>query len=103
MTGFDFNYKLTKCSCPVSQNYVPESLEFCKTHYVPPIARYISCECFGNNDGTDGGCHWCLEMTPYQWNMCADAQSVRCAMQNCKLSYEDAIKSVEANKNRHSE
>ena len=102
MTGFDFNYKSTKCSYPVSQNYIPESLEFCRTHYIPPIARYISCECFGRNDGTNGGCHWCLEMTPYQWYMYSDEQDVQHAMRNYDFSYEDAIRFVEIKKNRRS-
>ena len=37
---------------------------------------YIICCDFGNNDGMNGSCHWCLEMTPYQFEMCWDATSV---------------------------
>lgn len=61
----------------IDYNFVPETLEQCKTHYVPPIKKYILCESFGKCDGMDGSCHWCREMSPYQWHMCYDESWVR--------------------------
>ena len=55
-----------------SDNYIPETLEQCKQHYLPPIKTYITCPDFGKSDGTNGSCWWCKEMTPYQWYMCSD-------------------------------
>jgi len=49
-----------------------ETLEQCANNYCKPILKYISCEKFGETDGMDGSCHWCMEMTPYQWYMCSD-------------------------------
>ena len=48
---------------PVTKDFIPETLEWCKHHYVPPMDMYITCCDFGNNDGMNGSCHWCLEMT----------------------------------------
>ena len=59
------------------QEPVPETLDYCRKHYVPPVKKYISCECFGNSDGMSGGCWWCMEMTPYQWHMCQDEAHLR--------------------------
>ena len=53
-------------------NFIPETLEWCTTHYTPPIKTYINCPDFGKCDGTDGSCWHCMEMTPYQWVMCSD-------------------------------
>lgn len=58
-------------------SYVPESLQECEQHYVPPIKKSIVCDCFGNVDGMDGSCHWCREMMPYQWHMCCDESFIR--------------------------
>lgn len=56
----------------IDYNFVPETLEWCRKHYVPPIKKHISCKDFGDCDGMNGSCHWCREMTPYQWEMCSD-------------------------------
>lgn len=56
----------------IDYNFVPETLEWCRKHYVPPVKEHISCKDFGDCDGMDGSCHWCREMTPYQWYMCCD-------------------------------
>ena len=58
-------------------DFVPETLEWCKKHYVPPVQKYINCEDFGYPDGMNGSCHWCLEMCPYQWEMCQDESRIR--------------------------
>lgn len=60
-----------------SPDYVPETLDWCQRHYVPPVKKYINCEEFGHPDGMNGSCHWCLEMCPYQWEMCHDEDWVR--------------------------
>lgn len=56
----------------VDSNFVPPNLDWCREHYVPPIEKHISCGEFGDCDSMDGSCHWCREMTPYQWYMCCD-------------------------------
>ena len=61
----------------IDYNFVPETLEWCRKHYVPPIKKYISCKYFGNCGGMNGSCYWCLEMTPYQWEMCSDETRVK--------------------------
>lgn len=62
----------------ISQDYfVPETLDWCKKHYVPPCTQLITCHKFGESDGMDGGCWWCIEMYPYQWHMCRDEHWVR--------------------------
>ena len=61
----------------IDYNFVPETLDWCKSHYVPPIQEYITCKVFGKLDGTDGSCHWCKEMTPYQFEMCWDESWIR--------------------------
>lgn len=58
-------------------DFVPETLEECHQHYVPPVKRFIFCEEFGHPDPMDGSCHWCLEMCPYQWEMCQDENWIR--------------------------
>lgn len=80
---------------PITKDYIPETLEWCKHHYVPPIDRYITCCDFGNNDGMNGACHWCLEMTPYQFEMCWDATSVDSYMRMNGWSKEKAINFIE--------
>lgn len=61
----------------MNNDFVPECILQCKAHYVPPNKKYITCRDFGNPDGMNGGCHWCLEMTPYQWYMCSDESFLR--------------------------
>lgn len=63
-------------SCDVS-DFVPETLDWCKSHYVPPVQKYITCTDFGHTDAMNGSCWWCMEMTPYQWYMCQDESWVR--------------------------
>ena len=85
-------------------DYIPETLEQCEEYYLPPIAKYISCEEFGNIDGMSGGCHWCSKMTPYQWWMCRDESQLRRLVKprfnRPALSKEDAIKYIEKYKKR---
>lgn len=61
----------------INYNLVPETLEWCRKHYVPPIKEHIHCPSFGRCDGTDGSCWWCGEMTPYQHEMCRDETWVK--------------------------
>ena len=53
-------------------NFIPETLTWCANHYVPPIKDYIMCKDFGRCDGTNGRCYQCMELTPYQFEMCSD-------------------------------
>lgn len=66
-----------KVKSKIDLDIVPETLEWCKLHYVPLIPQYIDCGRFGHSDGTDGSCHWCREMTPYQFEMCSDETHIR--------------------------
>jgi hypothetical protein len=50
----------------IDYGVVPETLDWCASHYVPPIKDHIHCPDFGKLDWMDGSCHWCLEMYPYQ-------------------------------------
>lgn len=68
----------------VKKEFVPETLSWCKQHYVPKVDRYITCETFGNIDGMNGTCWWCMEMTPYQWHMCKDETFIKRLMNNPK-------------------
>lgn len=61
----------------IDYNFVPETLEWCKKHYVPPVKEHITCKDFGNPDWMNGSCHWCLSMYPYQCQMCRDESWVR--------------------------
>lgn len=61
----------------INPDFVPETLDWCQRHYVPPVKKFISCGEFGHLDSMDGSCHWCLEMCPYQWEMCSDESWVR--------------------------
>lgn len=89
----------------VDFDFVPETLEWCKKHYVPPIKKYISCAVFGQCDGMNGGCHWCREMFPYQWYMCYDESWVRSLLSPAahipKISKEDAAEFIEVYKQKH--
>lgn len=86
-------------------NYVPETLDWCKRHYVPPIKEYIKCKQFGCIDGMNGSCHWCREMTPYEWHMCSDESWVRALLspiaRKPKLSREEAITFIENYKQKN--
>lgn len=57
---------------PKEEGYVPETLDWCKIHYVPVSIKHIHCTDFGDRDRMDEGRRWCMEMTPYQWHMCVD-------------------------------
>ena len=61
----------------IDYNFVPETLAWCRQHYVPPVAEFITCSEFGHTDPMNGSCHWCLEMCPYEWEMCQDEDWVR--------------------------
>lgn len=56
---------------------IPETLTWCRRHYVSPVKKYITCDDFGNAESMNGGCWWCMEMTPYQWHMCQDETWVK--------------------------
>lgn len=64
----------------IDYNFVPETLEWCEQHYVPPIKELINCPDFGMIDWMNGSCHWCLEMYPYQCQMCRDENWIRAIM-----------------------
>lgn len=89
----------------VDLDFVPETLEWCKKHYVPPIKKYISCNEFGHCDGMNGGCHWCREMFPYQWHMCYDESWIRSLLSHTaripKVSREEAAEFIEIYKQEH--
>lgn len=61
----------------MNEIFVPETIEQCESHYLPPNYNFINCKDFGYTDGMNGSCHWCKEMTPYQWHMCADESWLR--------------------------
>lgn len=82
----------------MNENYIPETLEQCKQYYLPPIKKYITCSDFGNPDGMNGSCHWCLEMCPYQFEMCHDESLLRNLIKN--KSKDDAVKFIEEYKRR---
>ena len=56
----------------VDKDFIPETLTWCRQHYVPPVKEHVHCPDFGKSDGMNGSCWWCMEMTPYQWHMCQD-------------------------------
>jgi hypothetical protein len=74
----------------IDMSFIPETLDWCKTHYVPPIRSYITCPKFGESDGMSGECWWCMEMTPYQNEMCRDASWTRNLVRNGKTRDEAA-------------
>ena len=89
----------------IDNNFVPETLEWCETHYIPPIKDYINCKDFGNSGGMNGGCWQCMELTPYQFEMCADETWLRgllssTARKQCK-SREEASEFIEEHKQRY--
>lgn len=91
-------------SCDEHQDPVPETLTWCRSHYVPPVGQYITCKDFGSSDGMNGGCWWCMEMTPYQWHMCQDETWVKALLSpisRVKInSRADAIDFIESYKLR---
>ena len=90
----------------INLNFVPETLEWCKQHYVPKIDKYIACEDFGKCDGMNGSCWWCREMFPYQCEMCSDEtwlQSLMNPFPSWKRKFdtkEEAIQWIEDYKQR---
>lgn len=87
------------------RDFVPETLSWCRQHYVPKFDRYITCEDFGHTDAMNGSCWWCMEMTPYQWHMCCDETWLRSLMRSFgnvpSRSKEDAIQFIEEYKQKH--
>lgn len=83
----------------MNKNFVPETLQQCKQQYVPPIKKYITCSEFGYSDGMSGGCHWCKEMCPYQFEMCQDESWVKGLLKN--KSREEAIEFIENYKRKN--
>lgn len=83
---------------------VPETLTWCRHHYVPTVEKFITCSEFGHSDGMNGGCWWCMEMTPYQWHMCQDESWVRGLLsptaRRKKGSQAEAIEFIEQYKQR---
>jgi hypothetical protein len=53
----------------------------------------------------DGGCHWCLEMCPYEWEMCQDESWVRGLLSPLARypvkTREEAIEFIEEYKRKH--
>lgn len=92
-------------ACGKNCEPVPETLTWCRQHYVPPVARYITCSDFGNSDGMNGSCWWCMEMMPYEWHMCQDESWIRrlISPRACigKDSRAEAIEFIEQYKQRH--
>ncbi len=89
----------------MDNNFVPETLTWCRQHYVPPVQEHIHCPDFGKSDGTNGSCWWCMEMTPYQWHMCKDESWVRGLLSStaripCK-NREEASQFIECYKQRN--
>ena len=86
----------------IDYNFVPETLEWCKKHYVPPVKKHIFCKSFGQCDGMDGSCHWCREMLPYQWHMCCDETWIkgllRPGSRNPENTREEAAEFIEKDK-----
>ena len=89
----------------IDYNFVPETLDWCNKHYVPPIKAHIHCPNFSRCDGTDGSCWWCKEMTPYQHEMCRDEAWVRSLLSSAARipasSREEAAEFIEGYKQKH--
>jgi hypothetical protein len=72
---------------------------------VPPVEEHIHCPEFGNSDGTNGSCWWCMEMTPYQWHMCKDESWVRSLLSHTAripcMNREEACQFIEGYKQRN--
>lgn len=87
------------------RDFVPETLTWCRQHYVPKVDRYITCKEFGHSDGMDGSCWWCMEMTPYQWHMCCDETWMKSLMRSFGktqgMQREEAEKFIEQYKQRN--
>lgn len=77
----------------IENDIIPESLDWCKYNYTPPVIDFINCKDFGHCDGMNGNCIWCSEMTPYLWEMCSDETQVKSYMAQ-GASRECAIDSV---------
>lgn len=92
-------------ACGKNYEPVPETLTWCRHHYVPPVEKFITCSEFGHSDGMSGGCWWCMEMTPYQWHMCQDESWVRGLLSPtaCRMkgSRSEAVKFIEQYKQRN--
>lgn len=88
----------------IDYNFVPETLEWCQEHYVPPVDKYITCEDFGHSDPMNGSCYWCLEMCPYEFEMCRDESWVRSLLSSASRNHfktkEEAAEFIEAYKQR---
>lgn len=86
----------------MDKDFIPETLTWCRQHYVPPVKEHIHCPDFGKTDGTNGSCWWCMEMTPYQWHMCQDESWVKGLLSPCARvqhsNREDAIAFIEKHK-----
>ena len=82
-----------------------ETLGQCRSHYNPPVKKYITCQHFGRSDPMNGECWWCMEMTPLQWHMCGDETWIRGLLSpgacQRKNSREEAIDFIENYKQRH--
>lgn len=89
----------------IDLNYMPETLEQCRMHYVPTNEEFITCKAFGYIDGMNGSCHWCREMLPYQWHMCSDESWVRSLLSPAARipasTREDAIEFIESYKQKN--
>lgn len=79
----------------IDYNFIPETLEWCTKHYTPPIKAYINCSEFGNCDGTNGFCWRCMEMTPYQFEMCCDENWVKTLLLSRCNTREEAAEFIE--------
>ena len=85
---------------------VLETIEQCKTSYVPPIKTYINCSDFGKLDGMNGSCQFCAEMTPYLFEMCSDESCINSYLRQGKYfngkvkTREDAIKTIHSHKSK---
>jgi hypothetical protein len=79
-------------------------MEDYKIKYSPPDYNSIDCLAFGSCDGMNGGCHYCQEETPYQFEMCWDKAWLRNLMSplskisNC--SEEEAINFINNHKKK---
>jgi len=65
--------------------------------YNSPDHSHITCKEFGKIDGMNGSCHYCLEDTPYQWEMCSDESWKRNLMSirsKCQCTEEEAIEFI---------
>lgn len=87
------------------RDFVPETLSWCRKHYVPKVDRYITCKEFGHSDGMDGACWWCMEMTPYQWHMCCDETWLRSLTRTIdktpRMNKNEGIEFIEQYKQKH--